>query len=204
MSLRYALLALLTAQPMTGYDLAKAFHSSVGHVWHAPDSQIYPELRRMEAKGLVAGVVIPWGPKGTKTEYAITREGEAAFREWMATPLEYARDRDPAHLRAAYFEWTDTAHARTHLEAHRDHFEDLRVQWDGQLRSIRDRTHPVVARRLAIFPESEWERIVAFKAFAYEGLVARAEQEIAWAERGLAAAGDAGRGVIPANGPVSR
>jgi PadR family transcriptional regulator AphA len=185
MSLRFALLALLTAQPMTGYDLAKAFHSSVGHVWHAPDSQIYPELRRMEVAGLVAGTIVPWGPKGTKTEYAITPAGETAFREWMAAPLEYARDRDPAHLRAAYFEWTDAAHARAHLEAHREHFAGLREQWEGQLRAIRDRSHPVVARRLSIFPESEWERIVGFKAFAYEGLVARADQEIEWAERGM-------------------
>ena len=29
MSLRYALLALLTVEPMTGYDLAKRFESSV-------------------------------------------------------------------------------------------------------------------------------------------------------------------------------
>jgi PadR family transcriptional regulator, regulatory protein AphA len=186
MSLRFALLALLTAQPMTGYDLAKAFHSSVGHVWHAPDSQIYPELRRMEHDGLVAGTVVPWGPRGTKTEYAITDAGVSAFREWMGTPLEYARDRDPAHLRAAYLEWTDDAGARAQLEAHRAHFREQRAQWDGQLRAIRDRSHPIVARRLAIFPESEWQRIVAFKAFAYEGLVARADLEIAWAERGLA------------------
>jgi DNA-binding PadR family transcriptional regulator len=185
MSLRYALLALLTAQPMTGYDLAKAFHSSVGHVWHAPDSQIYPELRRMQTAGLVAGDVVPWGPKGSKTEYRITDEGVAAFRTWMSEPLEYARDRDPAHLRAAYFEWTDSAHARAHLEAHRDHFQSLREQWLQQLRSIQDRSHPIVARRLSIFPESEWDRIVGFKAFAYEGLVERADHEIAWAERGM-------------------
>ncbi|EDV5156957.1 PadR family transcriptional regulator, partial [Salmonella enterica subsp. enterica] len=59
MSLRYALLALLTARPMTGYDLAKSFHVSVGHVWHAPDSQIYPELKRMLADGLVEGESVP-------------------------------------------------------------------------------------------------------------------------------------------------
>ncbi|MEP6481103.1 MAG: PadR family transcriptional regulator [Rhodoglobus sp.] len=185
MSLRYALLALLTARPMTGYDAAKAFHSSVGHVWHAPDSQIYPELRRMESAGLVTGSQVQWGPNATKTEYSITADGELAFRDWMATPLEYGRDRDPAHLRAAYFEWTDPASARAHLYAHRAHYLELREQWQGQLGAILDHTHPVVAHRLEIFPESEWERIVEFKAFAYEGLVARADQEVAWAERGI-------------------
>jgi PadR family transcriptional regulator AphA len=55
MSLRYALLALLRVGPLSGYDLQKQFSLSVGHVWHAPDSQIYPELRKMEAAGLVEG-----------------------------------------------------------------------------------------------------------------------------------------------------
>ena len=101
MSLRYALLALLTAQPMTGYDLAKAFHSSVGHVWHAPDSQIYPQLRRMETEGLITGTSVPWGPRGTKTRYDITDAGLTAFREWMTEPLEYAREREPASRRTS-------------------------------------------------------------------------------------------------------
>ena len=185
MSLRYAILALLTSQPMTGYDLAKAFHTSVGHVWHAPDSQIYPELRKMEAAGVVEGRKVSWGPASTKTEYHITDAGISAFRHWMASPLEYTRERDPAHLKAAYFEWADPVHVRAQLHTHRDHFAEQREQWLAQLLSIRDRTHPIVARRLATYPESDWEKIVAYKAFAYEGLVAQAEQEIAWAERGL-------------------
>jgi PadR family transcriptional regulator, regulatory protein AphA len=185
MSLRFALLALLTAQPMTGYDLAKAFHSSVGHVWHAPNSQIYPELRKMEGEGLVLGETVTWGTRGTKTRYEATPSGIQAFRDWMATPLEYSRERDPAHLRAAYFEWTDADAARAALRAHREHFLALRSQWAEQLELIRTRQHPIVRRRLEVFPESEWARIIAFKEFAYEGLVAQADQEIAWAERGL-------------------
>ncbi|WP_342451693.1 PadR family transcriptional regulator [Arthrobacter sp. H16F315] len=72
MSLRYALLALLTSQPLTGYDVYKHFERSVGYVWHAPDSQIYPELRRMEKDGLLGGVEEAWGQKGKKKRYHIT------------------------------------------------------------------------------------------------------------------------------------
>src|SRR4051794_6531131 len=128
MSLRYALLALLTAQPMTGYDLAKAFHTSVGHVWHAPDSQIYPALRAMESGGLGAGTPVPWGTTTTKTRYEITEAGVAEFRHWMTTPLEYLRERDPAHLRAAYFEWADPDTIRAQLTAHIVHYTEQRSQ----------------------------------------------------------------------------
>jgi PadR family transcriptional regulator AphA len=186
MNLRFALFALLTAQPMTGYDLAKAFHSSVGHVWQAPDSQIYPELRKMQGDGLIEGETVPWGQRGTKTRYAPTPEGIEAFRNWMATPIEFPRQRDPAHLRAAYFEWTDSQTARSHLLSHREHYKTLLTQWSEQLELIRTREHPIVQRRLEIFPAADWERITAFKQFAYEGLVSQAELEIAWAERGLA------------------
>ncbi|MFD2399005.1 PadR family transcriptional regulator [Prauserella oleivorans] len=95
MSLRYALIALLTSRPMTGYDLSKSFSRSVAHVWHAPDSQIYPELNRMERDGLLDSVEVPWGKKGTKKEYHVTDAGLADFRKWMESPLVPQRQRDP-------------------------------------------------------------------------------------------------------------
>lgn len=186
MSLRYALLALLTAQPMTGYDLAKAFRVSVGHVWHAPDSQIYPELKRMVADGLVADEAVPWGPSSTKTRYSILEDGIAAFVRWLDEPTEYAPERDPAHLRAAYFEWADPDAARRRLREHIDHYAVRRVQWQAQLEAIRDRTHPILAERLRTDTRHDADAIVAFKVFTYEGFLDRADLEIAWAQRGLA------------------
>lgn len=186
MSLRYALLAVLTAQPMTGYDLARTFHASVGHVWNAPNSQIYPELHRMENDGLIAGEDVTWGSRGTKRRYSITDAGIEAFRAWMTQPLDYAPERDPAHLKAAYFEWTDADSAREQLRRHAELYRERRGQWMGQLALVRDREHPLVRQRLEIFDAADHDRIVAFKVFAYEGLVAQADQEIAWAERGLA------------------
>lgn len=186
MSLRYALLALLTAQPMTGYDLAKAFHVSVGHVWHAPDSQIYPELKRMLGDGLIEGESVPWGAKSTKTRYAITADGVEAFRRWMGESVEYAHERDPLHLRAAYFEWADPDAARARLGEHISHYELRRSQWRAQLDAIRARSHPILAKRLESDTDHDPQAIVAFKVYTYEGFIERADHEIAWARRGLA------------------
>ena len=68
MSLRHALLALLTAGPLTAYDISKQFSASVGFVWYAPDSQIYPALRRMEADGLVEATELPLHGGGTRVK----------------------------------------------------------------------------------------------------------------------------------------
>lgn len=185
MSLRYALLALLSAGPMTGYEISRRFQSSVGHVWHAPDSQIYPELRKMEIDGLVAGADVDAGPRGTKRVYRPTDQGTEAFREWMNAPLKYALDRDPAILRAAYLEWSSPEAARRMMQDHIDHFAALVGQYDQQVFEIDERLNVVLLRRLNGLPEEMQHRVAAFKRFAYEGLIARAEAEIAWAQRGL-------------------
>ncbi|MBN9196079.1 MAG: PadR family transcriptional regulator, partial [Microbacterium sp.] len=109
MSLRYALLAILRVGPLSGYDLQKQFSQSVGHVWHAPDSQIYPELRKMETLGLIEGEEQTRGARGTRRVYHVTEAGDASYREWMQSPIDYLRVRDPAHLRAAYLENTTPA-----------------------------------------------------------------------------------------------
>lgn len=185
MSLRFALLALLSVDPMTGYDLHKRFDSSVGHVWYAPDSQIYPELRKMEADGVVTADEVPWGTKGTKREYHITQAGRDALRDWMNTTLPYARFRDAMHLKSAYFEWATPEAARAQLRAHIVHYESELAQWEEQIHQIDSATSPMLNRRLAVTPETDRPRTAAFKRYAYEGLVARAEQEIAWAHAGL-------------------
>jgi PadR family transcriptional regulator, regulatory protein AphA len=185
MSLRYALLALLTSQPMTGYDVYKHFESSVGYVWHAPDSQIYPELRRMERDGLLEGVEEPWGKKGRKKRYHITPQGVAAFREWINTDLEYARERDPIHLKTAYLEWAEPEAARAQMRAHIAYHSSRIRQWEDMIAALKDRSNPVLAQRLGSVPEKDWDRITGYKVFSYEGMIARAKAEVDWAERGL-------------------
>src|SRR5688572_249002 len=165
MSLRFALLALLSVDAMTGYDLHKRFDSSVGHVWYAPDSQIYPELRKMEADGVVTAEEVPWGSKGTKREYSITEAGRDALCAWMNATLPYARFRDAMHLKSAYFEWASPDAARAQLRAHIAHYENELAQWEEQIHQIDTGTSPMLNRRLAVTPEKDKKRTVAFKRY---------------------------------------
>lgn len=185
MSLRYALLALLRVGPLSGYELQKQFSASVGHVWHAPDSQIYPELRKMEAEQLIEGEEQPRGQRATRRVYHVTDAGNRAFLAWMQTPLDYARVRDPAHLRAAYLEAASPAAARDFFRGHIAQWEAELAQWEGELRRIADVDNPMLVRRLAATDPEDHERTIAFKRFTYEGLVDRARVEIEWARRGL-------------------
>ena len=94
MSLRHALLAILAVEPMTGYDLTKHFDRSAAYVWHAPHSQIYPELRKLEDAGLVTAESVARGDHGIKRTYSITDAGLTELIEWVEELDPPAPDRD--------------------------------------------------------------------------------------------------------------
>ncbi len=171
---------------MTGYDVAKRFASSVGFLWHASNSQIYPELRKLESEGLLDTQEIPWGTKGvTKTEYSITDLGMEEIRKWQQEPMGYTPDRDPARLKAAYMEMGNPQSAEANLRDHIAHFEDQRLRAEAEINRIDSGTSPNLTRRLEKVQDSDREATIAFKRFAYEGRVDQAEAEIRWAKRGL-------------------
>ena len=52
MSLRHAVLGMLSVNSCTGYELTQWFDSSLQHAWHASHSQIYPELAKLQTEAL--------------------------------------------------------------------------------------------------------------------------------------------------------
>jgi PadR family transcriptional regulator AphA len=184
-SLRHALLALLTAQPMTGYDVTKQFDGSVAYMWQAPHSQIYPELRRMEQAGLVEAEELPRGSRAMKRRYSLTDAGLTELERWLAEPPSYGPERDVTRLRTAYLEFADADAAKRFFRAHIEHHEHWLHMWRSMQAAIRSHENPMIAARIERRPADEHERIVAWKAFAYDGLIARAQLEIDWGRAGL-------------------
>lgn len=98
MALRAALLGLLVARgPASGYALTKSFSESLSHVWSARHSQVYPELARMAAAGLID--VEEEGPRGRK-RYAVTEAGREELRRWLTEEEPNRTVRNEVALRA--------------------------------------------------------------------------------------------------------
>jgi DNA-binding PadR family transcriptional regulator len=126
MSLHYALIGLLAAEPMSGYDLTRRFSESLANVWPAQHSQIYPELARLVSDGLIEQTGA--GPRGRKT-YRATRAGVEALTEWMRSTKPDYDVRCESGLRG-FFLWTLTpdeavAHLRQDTEVYRRHLAEL-------------------------------------------------------------------------------
>ena len=93
MSLRHSLLGLLAEQPRTGYELTRLFDESLLNVWPASHSQIYPELAKLAADGLIRQTAS--GSRGKKV-YAITPAGLNEVMAWLRTEPDTPRRTHPS------------------------------------------------------------------------------------------------------------
>jgi DNA-binding PadR family transcriptional regulator len=102
MSLRYAILGFLSVQPMSGYDLKKAFDGSVGHFWTADQAQIYRTLIQLIEGGLVEASHIAQQGKPDRKEHRLTDDGRAELDAWLASPEQPLPTREPFLLRVFF------------------------------------------------------------------------------------------------------
>lgn len=187
MSLRHALLAVLTAEPMTGYDLVKYFDGTVAFVWSAPHSQIYTELRKMEHEGLLDGKLVARGERAEKRLFSITAGGEAELRRWESAATPYPAERSVHRLKAAYMEWSSLNAARAQLQAHIRHYRRRLENFEQYFEDMAEHRVQLLSRRLETQPVERHKAIEMAKAFAFKGEMSRARMEIEWANEGLAA-----------------
>lgn len=104
MSLSHSILGFLSYGSMTGYDLAKAFGSSVRFFWYAQTSQIYLELNKLEKKEFVTCEIIIQTEKPSKKLYSITPEGKEEFLRWLSQENnEFTKGNKNAFLMKVFF-----------------------------------------------------------------------------------------------------
>ena len=58
----FALLGLLSIEPMSGYDIRQNFQESLNFFWNESYGQIYPALKRLLARGFITAA--PGGQNG--------------------------------------------------------------------------------------------------------------------------------------------
>ncbi|MET9089243.1 PadR family transcriptional regulator [Streptomyces sp. NPDC004237] len=86
MALRNAVMAALLEGEASGYDLAKGFDATVANFWTATPQQLYRELERMEAAGLVSARVVEQERRPNKRLFSLTQAGREAVRAYTAEP----------------------------------------------------------------------------------------------------------------------
>ena len=91
------ILGMLAARPRSGYEIKQLVDSSARFFWAASYGQIYPELKKLEKEGLIAGTDSAQGAR-QRTVFKLTAEGRRAAKEWIAREPEILELRDEALL----------------------------------------------------------------------------------------------------------
>ncbi|WP_370962807.1 PadR family transcriptional regulator [Amycolatopsis sp. cg9] len=116
MALRHALMAALLEGEASGYDLAKGFDASVANFWAATPQQLYRELDRMAADGLVSARIVHQERRPDKRLFSLTGEGHRSLHEFTARPPRPGVIRDELLVQVQAVDGGDEAAVRSALE----------------------------------------------------------------------------------------
>jgi DNA-binding PadR family transcriptional regulator len=123
-SVRHALLALLSSEPKHGLLLQQEFEEQTGEVWPLNVGQVYITLQRLERAGLVAAE--DEGEAGPRKRFTITPAGGEELQEWLRTPPEgLPPPRDELLIKVLISLRVPGADVHEIVQAHRRHTIEL-------------------------------------------------------------------------------
>jgi len=131
-SVRHALLALLSEGPKYGLQLREEFEARTGEVWPLNVGQVYTTLQRLERDGLVSAddASQDGREKTPQNIFRITAEGQRELVGWLRTPPDLSSPpRDELVMKilvATRVPGTDVPEV---IQVHRRYLVELMQQW---------------------------------------------------------------------------
>ncbi len=128
MSVRYALLALLSEGPKYGLQLRQEFEERTGEVWPLNVGQVYTTLQRLERDGLVESE--DTAEDGPQKGFRITPDGAADLAEWLRTPPDLSLPpRDDLVVKILVAVRMPSLDVHEVIQVHRRYLVQLMQQW---------------------------------------------------------------------------
>jgi DNA-binding PadR family transcriptional regulator len=128
MSIRHALLALLSEGPKYGLQLRQEFEARTGEVWPLNVGQVYTTLQRLERDGLVESDEAAEDER--QKAFRITAGGEAELADWLRTPPDLSLPpRDELVIKVLVALRLPGVNVHEVIQAHRRYLVELMQQW---------------------------------------------------------------------------
>ncbi|HLZ58549.1 MAG TPA: PadR family transcriptional regulator [Ktedonosporobacter sp.] len=119
-TLRYIILGLLWARPMSGYDIKQAFDRALASYWNAGNSQIYTTLKNLHKATLVEVEVIVQTARPNRKVYRLTAAGQAELDQWLQEEVPERFTKDEFLTKLFFCGEIPDEIALKHLREHRD------------------------------------------------------------------------------------
>jgi DNA-binding PadR family transcriptional regulator len=127
-SVRHALLALLSEGPKYGLQLREEFEARTGEVWPLNVGQVYTTLQRLERDGLVESDGS--ADEGPQKGFRITTAGTDELAAWLRTPPDLsAPPRDELVIKVLVAMRLPGTDVHEVIQAHRRYLVELMQQW---------------------------------------------------------------------------
>jgi DNA-binding PadR family transcriptional regulator len=128
MSVRHALLALLSEGPKYGLQLREEFEARTGEVWPLNVGQVYATLQRLERDGFVESE--DNGEPGPQKGFRITSGGAEELAGWLRTPPDLTSPpRDELVIKILVAMRVPSVDVHEVIQVHRRYVVELMQQW---------------------------------------------------------------------------
>jgi DNA-binding PadR family transcriptional regulator len=128
MSVRHALLALLSAGPRYGFQLRQEFEASIGDLWPLNVGHVYSTLQRLAHAGHVESD--DSAADSPQKSFRITPEGEKELDHWLRTPADMTSPpRDELVIKVLSALVVPGTDVRDVIQAHRRYLVQLMQMW---------------------------------------------------------------------------
>ena len=129
MSVRHALLALLSEGPKYGLQLRQEFEARTGEVWPLNVGQVYTTLQRLERDGLIESDD-DVDDEGPQKGFHITQEGAEELAQWLRTPPDFSSPpRDELVIKVLVALELPGVDVHDVVQVHRRYLVELMQQW---------------------------------------------------------------------------
>lgn len=148
----YAVLGLLSfGRDLSGYELRQwALGSLRFFYWSPAQSQIYRELRRLEAEGYVTSEAVEQHDRPDKKVYSLTDDGQRELCRWIdEAPVERPVIKHPVALRMFLGHLTGPHRLRELLEEHRRSLDSILEELESTAIALEDDPTAQFARKVA-------------------------------------------------------
>jgi len=137
-TLEYVILAGLSHEARSGYDLTKWLALVASHFWPVGHSSIYPALAALESAGLIAYETVPSEQGPERKVYSLTAQGYDELFAWADSPPPAAQTRDEQLVHALCYGFLPEERALARLaEVRRDHTARL-AHYEALERHVRN------------------------------------------------------------------
>jgi DNA-binding PadR family transcriptional regulator len=122
-----SLLGFLHEGPQSGWDLVATAQRMIGGFWTLTPSQIYRELARMAADGLIEADEV--GPR-ERRPYRLTDAGRGAFAQWLDEQPGVEQIRHPLLLTMAFSRHLPPSRLADFVRLHRTAHAERLAEYD--------------------------------------------------------------------------